>query len=248
MIERIGRGIVKRGNALRGISQRYSLAREVASAFGFLEVRPGFTFFDVGANVGNYSLEVRRRLGPTGGVFHLFEPSTDTAAALEQHIRMALPEAVIVRKAVGEAPGEAVLYTNKPLSGIASLYKRRLDHHRTEMDQTEAVQVVSLDAYCRENGVAAIDLLKLDIEGNELAALQGAAGLLAARGIRVIQFEFGGCNIDSRTYFQDFFYFFKEYGYGLYRVNRFFPPIPITRYREELEQFTTTNYLAVAAG
>ena len=49
-----------------------------------------------------------------------------------------------------------------------------------------------------------IDLLKLDVEGNELLALKGLSDSIEY--IKIIQFEFGGSNIDSRTYFQDFYY------------------------------------------
>jgi hypothetical protein len=60
----------------------------------------------------------------------------------------------------------------------------------------------------------------------------------------MVMFEFGGCNIDTRTYFQDFFYFFKKHDMSIYRItpSGFFHPIP--KYLEELEQFRTTNFLA----
>jgi hypothetical protein len=51
-------------------------------------------------------------------------------------------------------------------------------------------------------------MVKMDIEGHELTALKGFGAALDVA--RVLQFEFGGCNIDSRTYFQDFWYFLKS--------------------------------------
>ena len=64
----------------------------------------------------------------------------------------------------------------------------------------------------------------------------------------MVTFEFGGCNIDTRTYFQDFWYFFREH--GMHRVYRITPTgllVPILGYREELEQFRTTNFLVAHA-
>lgn len=33
-----------------------------------------------------------------------------------------------------------------------------------------------------------------------------------------VTFEFGGCNIDTRTYFQDYWYFFKTFGFRVFRI------------------------------
>ena len=61
--------------------------------------------------------------------------------------------------------------------------------------------------------------------------------------VRSIQFEFGGCNIDTKTYFQDFWYFFKERDFDLYRISPL-GLIRILEYKESDEFFTATNYIA----
>lgn len=76
-----------------------------------------------------------------------------------------------------------------------------------------------------------------------MAALQGFGE--AIRHTRVVQFEFGGCNIDTRTYSRDFWYFFRQRGFRLYRLTPF-GLFGIDTYDERLENFTTTNYVAVA--
>ena len=58
------------------------------------------------------------------------------------------------------------------------------------------------------------------------------------------QFEFGGTNIDTRTYFRDFWYFFKECGFILYRITPLGAEL-IRTYRESDEYFMTTNFIAV---
>jgi hypothetical protein len=82
----------------------------------------------------------------------------------------------------------------------------------------------------------------MDVEGHELEILEGAKNSLI--NLEIIQFEFGGANIDTRTYFQDFWYFFQNSGFEIYRL------IPsgtmlITHYSECDETFRTTNYIAV---
>ncbi len=66
--------------------------------------------------------------------------------------------------------------------------------------------------------------------------------MLGSGAVDFIQFEFGGCNIDSRTYFQDFYYLLND----RYKISRILKDglYPISRYKEMYEAFTTTNYLA----
>lgn len=86
--------------------------------------------------------------------------------------------------------------------------------------------------------------MKLDVEGHELAVLKGGKQMLDDGKIHVIQFEFGGCNIDSRTYFQDFFYLLSP-GFRIYRIVKD-GLFPIEEYSEDLEVFKTTNYLCIS--
>lgn len=82
--------------------------------------------------------------------------------------------------------------------------------------------------------------MKLDAEGHELQVLHGAERLLAHNTIDIIQFEFGGCNIDSRTCFQDFFYLLNPQ-YRLFQILRD-GLFSIKEYVERHELFFTTNF------
>lgn len=71
--------------------------------------------------------------------------------------------------------------------------------------------------------------------------MEGAKQSLAAGKIDYIQFEFGGCNVDSKTYFQNFWYLLKD-KYNFYRIVRD-GLHPITEYNENREIFKSINYL-----
>jgi FkbM family methyltransferase len=136
-----------------------------------------------------------------------------------------------------------ILYTNSVGSGLASVYQRNLDHFGIKMDETEEIKLTTVDSYCSSNKIEHIHFLKLDVEGHELSVLNGAKHMIENGRVDFIQFEFGGCNIDSRTFFQDFFYLLKD-RYKIFRIleNGVYE-LPF--YKETYELFITVNYLAI---
>lgn len=196
---------------------------------------------DVGGNVGNYTAAIRQ--AHADAEVHMFEPSQTNIDALSA--RFGGDDQVTVQPfALASSAMEATLFSDKPGSGLGSLTKRRLDHRDKDFDISESVQTMVFDTYWKDVLQSRpIDLFKLDIEGHELDALNGSVEAL--KQTRVVQFEFGGCNIDTRTFFQDFWYFFKERNFGLYRIT---PggAVQIDKYHERDEFFSTTNYLALA--
>jgi len=193
--------------------------------------------FDVGANTGVWARELLTQ-APGANVW-CFEPSQK--AFLELEMALGLDQRVVlVNAAVAGANGKVQLWTDEWGSGLASLSKRRLDHFGREFNRVEEVDAVCLDAWVHKHAVNPVGI-KLDIEGHELTALLGAASLL--RSVSVVQFEFGGANIDSRTYFQDFFYLFKRQGFRIFRLQHD-GLSEIDRYRETDEVFLTTVFFA----
>ena len=217
-----------------------TLADEVQAAAQFIPAR-GAVVFDIGANTGEWTRELLRRL-PDVAAIHAFEPSRHNWAAIDaigdSRIRL-------IKAAVSDREGSAMLYSCAPGSPLASLALRRLDHMGITFDQSEAVATVTLDGFMARNGIDEIAFAKLDIEGHELMALQGAAGALGEQRIRALAFEFGGCNIDTRTYFRDFWHLLAGYGYHLHRIAPGGRLWPVPAYTESHECFLITNYLAV---
>jgi hypothetical protein len=106
----------------------------------------------------------------------------------------------------------------------------------------------TLDGYCLEKGIARIHLLRLDVEGHELDVLAGSSNMLHKDAIDMVMFEFGGCNIDSRSYFQDFYYFFEKVKMQIYSIAPSGYLYPISSYRKIFEQFRTTKFIALRHG
>ncbi|WP_434616948.1 FkbM family methyltransferase [Tabrizicola sp. M-4] len=220
-------------------SGSHSIAREVAVLAGLAGGAPKLAL-DIGGNVGEYSAGLKARF--PGLEVHVFEPSSMNIAKLQARFG-AGSGVTVVPFAVSDRAGEAPIYSNAPGSGLTSLSMRKLDHLGIPFAEQEVIRTLRVEDYWRETlGGRAIDLVKIDIEGHELAALQGFGAALPS--VRAVQFEFGGANIDTRTYFRDFWYLFTEAGFDLYRITPLGPQ-RLEHYRERDEFFSTTNYVAV---
>jgi len=198
-------------------------------------------FFDVGANKGEYALVVNQIL-QSNNISHkifCFEPSKKTFELLQKNISHE-PSIHIFNMALGEAMDKLPLYSTKATSGLTSLYNRQ-GIEGMELEGETEVQTV--DDFCKNKNISAIDFLKLDVEGNEYKTLLGARQMILDRKIKFIQFEFGGTDIDARVYFRDFFNLLAA-NYNISRIlkNGLYP---IKQYKETDEIFITTNYLAV---
>ena len=195
---------------------------------------------DIGGNIGEYTAEVRKH-SPNSEI-HIFEPSSTNIHKL--NLRFGSDKKIVVLPfAASDTTGKATLYANEAGSGLSSLTQRRLEHFNIDFSIKEPVDTIRFEDYWKGNlNNRNIDLVKIDIEGHELFALNGFGNALLS--IKIIQFEFGGCNIDTRTYFQDFWYFFKLNNFDLFRITPSGAE-KIYEYNESDEHFSTTNYIAV---
>jgi FkbM family methyltransferase len=138
--------------------------------------------FDVGANAGIFSLTALA--ANRNAVVHAFEPTPEIAARLRRTaVENALAQLHVHEAAVAGTDGRATLRR----------WRGELDSNEgmnfiTVPDEpgTELVRTVSLDSFCETHRLGRIDLLKLDIQGQEPLALAGAKQLLAAGRIGTI--------------------------------------------------------------
>lgn len=201
--------------------------------------------FDVGANQGQYTSAALSCLtGVNRFSIHCFEPSVATFKKLsEKHSNNS--KVILNNFGLAASAQRSILYMDKEGSGLASLTSRKLNHFGINHSQLqEVVNLETLDDYCTTRRVKSISLLKIDVEGHELDVLRGAHVLMKQKQIEFVQFEFGGCNIDTRTFFQDFFRYFESLDFDIYRIIAGGNLYRIPTYRECDEKFRTSNYLA----
>ncbi len=195
---------------------------------------------DIGGNVGNYAAEIRRKY-PLAEI-HVFEPSAVNVKQLSERF-ISDNRVKVVPYAVSDETGSGVLFSNDTGSVLGSLTQRKLDHFNISFNVKENVNTLRFEEYWEKNLPGKyLDIVKIDVEGHELSVLKGFGNAILFS--RVIQFEFGGTNIDTRTFFQDFWYFFKEQKFDLFRIS----PVGLQQmigYDESDENFLIANYIAV---
>jgi FkbM family methyltransferase len=218
----------------------FSLGKEINACKKLLGNRSIKIIFDVGANKGKYTKELLKTYKYAN--YYLFEPNLLNYKKLKFNFQE-LKNIKIINKALSNKNGLDFLYSDKSGSSLGSLFKRRLDHFNINFDNKEKINLTRLDTFLQEeNKDIIIDYFKMDVEGSELKILESSGAFI--NRIKLIQFEFGGCNIDSRTFFQDFWYYFKNNNFDLFRIT-IAGPKKIKEYSESDEFFKTTNYIAL---
>ena len=130
-------------------------------------VIPGSTVFDVGANVGYFSM-LSCELG--AAAVRAFEPNPSVRRLLVRSASLQSSDIEIVPAACSDHEGTMPLYLSDPRNTGASSLKR-------STESSVDVDLITLDGYARRTNTRP-DLIKIDVEAHELEVLVGARSLL----------------------------------------------------------------------
>lgn len=136
-------------------------------------VKSGMVVVDIGAHVGYYTLLAAKQVGPTGKVY-AFEPEQDNHAILLKNIGVnGYNNVVATPMAVSDRRGSSTLYVTSLDNGRHSMY-----HHGLPERGSPTVETTTLDSFLASEGWPSVDLIKIDVEGAEVAVLDGMTGLM----------------------------------------------------------------------
>lgn len=206
--------------SLRGIGVLNSENRKVSGEFFVInKILPKLikkenpVLFDIGANVGEYTLALKNRLPDS--IIYSFEPHPENYVKLE---RINESNIKLFNIGLGEESGNHFLYdlANTDGTTLASLYEEVFSLAANEKTKKFEITITTLNEFAELNKIDFIDFIKIDTEGSEIAVLKGASTLLAENRIGCIQFEFNEMNCVSRVFFRDFTNLLE--GYEFYRM------------------------------
>jgi FkbM family methyltransferase len=195
--------------------------------------------FDVGSHKGHYVDCIKKKFNNIH--LFLFEPDKKNYFFLKKKYKDE-NNINVSRYAISNKNTSGVLYSYGKGSLEGSLINRDYSHIKLKNNLKQTVKIMRLDNIFFSLNLKVIDLIKLDIEGSELKALEGIGKYL--NKVKIIQFEFGQANVDSRTYFRDYYEFFIKNNFLIYRITPTRLQL-IKNWSENLEHFRVTNYLAV---
>lgn len=256
MIRRARARVARSPVKLRRIRAGHTLARGAASFVAGFENRANWhiesngearllealapfspsTVFDVGANIGDWSLHASRYL-PTSSI-HAFEPVPTTCAQLREATGHLGARISVHELALGSAPERRLVSTDTKASHVSLV-----DHADPELTTSVAIEVMRGDDICASEGIGHIDLLKIDAEGTDHLVLGGFEHMLSNGAIDVIQFEYGVWALRTKYLLYDFYATLEAMGYT---VGKLYPRgVNFAAYNTRQEDFRGLNFAAV---
>jgi len=194
---------------------------------------------DAGANVGDWT-SAALQLWPNCRV-HAFEVAPRTFERLSAAFQASQlrPQVELHDVGLSDQPASQTMYYFPGHDELTCDILRHEDHAAVPFE----AHLTTLDAFCAERGIEAIDYLKIDVEGAEHRVLKGARALLESDKINCIQFEYGAFSIQTRFLLNDYFDLLSD----RFVIGKIFPDhVAFGDYDWTAEDFRFSNYLCVS--
>jgi FkbM family methyltransferase len=173
-------------------------------------IRPGFHIVEWGSNYGAHTLFMAEKVGPRGKVF-AFEANPNVYRYLEQSIALnhLNDRIVLFKKGVSNHTGTTILsYTSENIGGGGI---GGTGEHTVTIDTVCTDNVLPADTRC--------DILKMDIEGHEWKAIQGAQRLFQDNPNMIVMMEWSPLSMGPAQS-EDLIRFMQDQGYNAWRIRR----------------------------
>tara|TARA_B100000427_G_scaffold327287_1_gene337688 strand:+ start:971 stop:1711 length:741 start_codon:yes stop_codon:yes gene_type:complete len=176
--------------------------------------------FDIGAYIGD-TIDLFKSSFP-GSYIHAFEPFDESFYSLENRFGKN-DEIALNNLAVGDCSEEKtrMYITNnrgsssllKPEKGANSFW----DGNPLLIEKELKVGTITIDHYCHKNNIEKINILKIDVQGNEIKVLKGAEGMLERKRIKLIFTEISiAPNYKEQSSIDELIRLLKNYQYKIF--------------------------------
>ncbi len=162
----------------------------------------GGVFYDIGANVGFFAMLGAHLSGFEAGHAYAFEPTPDNAAEIRRNAALnVIPNLTVIEKAVANRAGTGRLQVVDDQSWSKLIEYGEHPYTESVID----IELVAIDDLVASGEVRPPTVVKIDVEGAELAVLQGMVATLAEHRPAIIC-ELHGTHVEVAA-------FLREHGY-----------------------------------
>ncbi len=164
-------------------------------------IKHGMTVFDVGANIGHFTMLYRDLVGPSGKIYS-FEPTKNIFGKLQMNA--SANNIHLINMALYSSSSFNRFYEFE--QGFEAFNSLRIPETDHKPVRDVIIQTMTLDDFCEQNKISAIDFIKIDTEGAELEIFKGAERILKEKRIHYMQFEISqaflkGFRLEARQVF-----------------------------------------------
>lgn len=132
-------------------------------------LKPGMVFYDVGANIGFFTIIAANIVGPNGKVY-AFEPLLENTEVVRHNVSINhFPQVQVFQKAVTSTSGKERLF----IAGFSGGSALETGDKPPDLIGEINVETVSIDDLVRGEVIQAPDVVKIDVEGAEVNVLEG---------------------------------------------------------------------------
>jgi FkbM family methyltransferase len=174
-------------------------------------LRTGNVFFDIGANVGYYSLLGSRLVGSSGHVY-AWEPLPRNISYLYRHLTINKVTNVTIVPFACFSVFDVVNFQPSPVAAMGRVLPQRSQKHGGGRPGMLLVAGVTVDQLCEHLKIQP-DVLKIDVEGSEMHVLRGASKLLKYKNPAIF------LSTHSKKLKQSCLQVLKAYGYKIIPLN-----------------------------
>lgn len=186
-------------------------------------LKKGDVVFDIGANIGYYTLIFAKLVGKTGAV-HSFEPSIREFASLCENIKLNKYNNIFLNQvAVTNYDGfmKMAIFEDSTFGAYNTIGKPTHQIVESQVYKEEIIKSLSLDTYCKIYGSLTPQLIKVDIEGAELQLINGGTKLLSSPKSPILVIEICEKTLKgTRSSPQAVVEKLRYFGYDLFSIKR----------------------------
>jgi FkbM family methyltransferase len=200
----------------------------------------GLKFWDVGANLGNWTnhaVEGAARLGVALTV-DAFEPAPQTFQEVSSRFA-SVPAVKVHQQALSDFCGTAQMDIVGATAGTNAL----ATDGAARGDLID-VTISTGDAFAGDHGIAAVHLVKIDAEGHDLAVIRGMGDLLATGAVGVVQFEYNHRWLATGSSLYRLFNLVDGWPYAVARVTSRGLEV-FSGWNQDIDRFFECNYALV---